>query len=130
MTLADWNKSDPSVANLSNSVTWVGFEKGRSIVAPADALVAATVQGNNNVVSNVLVGKIAGTGRVLMYGDEWITYTSQWTGAGVVASNCTTGNYPQDKYQTAQFWFNMIKWVQPSATCFKIVNDDNPVTIW
>ena len=58
---------------------------------------------------------------VLMYGDEWITYTSQWTGAGVVDSNCTTGNYPQDKYQTAQFWFNMIKWVQPRATCFKIV---------
>jgi len=117
-TLSDWNRTDPVIAELSNNVTWVGFANGRSINAPADAHVAATVQSNS---ANVVVGKIAGAGRVLMYGDEWITYTSQWTGAGIVASNCTTGNYPQDKYQTAQFWFNMIKWVQPSATCFKIV---------
>ena len=119
-TLSDWNRTDPVISDLSSNVTWIGFEKGRSINAPADAHVAATVQYNNAPV-NVIVGKVAGAGRVLMYGDEWITYTSQWTGAGVVASNCTTGSYPQDKYQTAQYWFNMIKWVQPLATCFKIV---------
>jgi len=120
LTLSDWNKTDPVIASVSNNVTWVGFDNGRSINAPADAHIAATVQ-NNNSPANVTVGEIAGAGRVLMYGDEWITYTSQWTGAGVTASNCTTGSYPQDKYQTAQFWFNMIKWVQPRATCFKIV---------
>jgi len=119
-TLSDWNHTDPVIASVSNSVTWVGFANGRSINAPADAHVAATVQYNNSL-ANVTVGEITGAGRVLMYGDEWITYTSQWTGAGIAASNCTTGSYPQDKYQTAQFWFNMIKWVQPRATCFKIV---------
>ena len=119
-TLSDWNGTDPVIASLRNNVTWVGFTNGRSIAASANAHVAATVQYNNSL-ADVVVGNIAGAGRVLMYGDEWITYTSQWTGAGVVASNCTAGNYPQDKYQTAQFWFNMIKWVQPRATCFKIV---------
>jgi len=119
-TLSTWNKSDPIIANISNQVTWIGFERGRSINATADAHVVATVQ-SNNTTANVVVGTIAGMGRVLMYGDEWITYTSQWTGAGVSASNCSAGNYPQDKYQTAQFWFNMIKWVQPRATCFQIV---------
>jgi hypothetical protein len=128
-TLSAWVKTDPVILNLSNSITAIGFQNGRSINAPNDAHVAATVPGNDGP-ANVLVGKIAGTGRILAYGDEWITYTSQWTGEGVDAANCTTGYYPQDAYQTAQFWFNMIKWVQPRATCFKIVNQARPVTIW
>jgi hypothetical protein len=128
-TLSTWVKTDAAILNLSNSVSTIGFENGRPINVPAGAHVAATGQSNNGIV-NVLVGKIAGTGRVLVYGDEWITYTSQWTGAGVDPSKCTSGYYPQDVYQTAQFWFNMIKWVQPRATCFKIVSEAQPVTIW
>jgi hypothetical protein len=33
-------------------------------------------------------------------------------------------------YQTAQFWYNMIKWSQPSAACFEIVDEQQPVVIW
>lgn len=128
-TLSTWVKTDPVIANLSNNVSTIGFENGRPINVPEDAHVVATAQSNNGV-ENVIVGKIAGKGRVLAYGDEWITYTSQWTGAGVDPSKCTDGYYPQDVYQTAQFWFNMIKWVQPRATCFKIVSEAQPVVLW
>ncbi len=76
-TLSAWNRTDPVIANLSTGVTYVGFQNGRPINAPSDAHVAATDGG-----SNVLVGKVVGKGRVLAFGDEWITYTSQWTGAG------------------------------------------------
>jgi hypothetical protein len=127
-TLADWNKTDPVVANLSNSVTWVGLENGRSINAPADAHVAAKASDGKNA----LVGKVVGKGHVLAYGDEWITYTSQWNGYGNSSANDPTcaGFLPQDTYQIAQFWFNMIKWSQPTATCFKIENKQQPVIIW
>jgi hypothetical protein len=126
-TLTDWVRSDPVIASLSTGVTMVGFEGGHSIIAPADAHVAATVTG-----LPALVGKVVGKGRVLAFGDEWITYTSQWTGAGNPSAtdpNCK-GFLPQDKYQIAQFWYNMIKWSSPNATCFTIVDSTNPVTIW
>ena len=126
--LSDWNRTDPVIANLSNNITWVGLDNGRSINAPADAHVAATVAGPKNA----LVGKLVGKGRVLVYADEWITYTTQWNGQGNPSENdrnCV-GFLPEDDYQTAQFWFNMIKWSQPTATCFKIVDVQQPVIIW
>jgi len=128
--LSDWNRTDPVIANLSNGITWVGVDNGRSINAPADAHVAATVPGPP--VKNALVGKIVGKGHVLAYGDEWITYTTQWNGSGNPKTSDPTckGALPQDVYQTAQFWYNMIKWSQPSATCFKIVDGQQTVIIW
>lgn len=126
--IADFNRTDPVVANLANSITWVGMHGGRSITAPDDAHVAATIV-TNGTNHNVVVGKVANTGRVLAFSDEWITYTSQWQSANTDTS--CTGYLPQDVYQTAQFWFNMIKWVQPAATCFKIVSTpDQPVVLW
>jgi hypothetical protein len=127
-TLSDWIRTDPVIANLSNNLTWVGLDNGRSINAPADAHVAATVPGPKNA----LVGKLVGKGHVLVYADEWITYTTQWNGQGNPKNNdpSCAGFLPQNVYQTAQFWFNMIKWSQPSATCFKIVDGQQPVTIW
>ena len=34
--IADWIKTDPVIANLSNNVTWIGLDNGRSINSPAD----------------------------------------------------------------------------------------------
>jgi uncharacterized membrane protein len=126
-TLTDWVRTDPVIASLSTGVTMVGFEGGHSIVAPADAHVAATVLG-----IPALVGKLVGKGRVLAFGDEWITYTSQWTGVGNPSTTDPScqGFLPQDKYQIAQFWYNMIRWSQPAANCFTIVDKTNPVVIW
>ena len=125
--IADFDKTDAMVANLSNSIKWVGMHGGRSITAPSDAHVAATI-GSNGTTYNVLVGKPAGKGRVLVFTDEWITYTSQWQSS--LADAACQGYLPQDVYQTAQFWYNMIKWVQPKATCFKIVDPKQTVVIW
>jgi hypothetical protein len=126
-TLSEWNRTDPVVANLATGVTYVGFQNGRPIVAPSDAHVAATVGGT----ANVLVGKLVGKGRVLAFGDEWITYTSQWTGAGNPSATdpSCAGYLPQDQYQMAQFWYNMIHWSQPGANCFTIVGP-SPIIIW
>jgi len=126
-TLSDWVRTDPVIANLSTGITLVGYQNGHSISAPVDGHVAATMSG-----TNALVGTLVGKGRVLAYGDEWITYSSQWTGAGDPSSTDPScqGELPQDKYQIAQFWYNMIRWSQPSANCFTIVNVSNPITIW
>jgi hypothetical protein len=125
--LSSWNRSDPVIANLSTGVTAIGFTNGRTITSPADGHVAATVDGKA-----VLVGKLVGKGRVLAYGDEWISYTSQWTGAGnPKASDPTCQGYmAADVYQMSQFWYNMIHWSQPGATCFTIVDTDEPITVW
>ena len=126
-TLSDWVRTDPVISNLSTGVTLVGYENGHSINAPADGHVAATMTG-----TNALVGKLVGNGRVLAYGDEWITYTSQWTGVGDPSATDPScqGELPQDKYQIAQFWYDMIRWSQPSASCFRIVDTNAPITIW
>jgi hypothetical protein len=125
--LSTWNRDDPVIANLSTGVTMIGFTNGRTIASPADGHVAATVDGKP-----VLVGKLVGKGRVLAYGDEWISYTSQWTGAGnpKASDPSCQGYLAKDKYQTSQFWYNMIHWSQPDATCFTIVDTYVPITIW
>jgi len=118
-TLSEWNRTDPVIAQLSSGITFVGYQNGRPIVAPPDSHVAATVGGT----TNALVGMLVGKGRVLAVGDEWGTYTSQWTGAGIPTAsdpNCA-GHLPQDKYQMAQFWYNVIRWSQPAAACFTIL---------
>ncbi len=131
-TISQWNQTDPVIRNLSLGVTLIGVAKGRSINAPTDAHVAATTS-NGSTVYNLLVGKMVGQGRVLAYTDEWITYTSQWNGQGNANSTNVTcqGYLPQDKFQTAQFWYNMIRWTQPKAQdCFEIVDSNQPVSVW
>jgi len=118
-TVSEWNHTDPAVAQLATGMTLVGIASGRGIVAPSDSHVAATAGGK----TPVLVGKAVGAGRVVVFSDEWVTYTSQWTGAGIPNANdpnCA-GHLPQDQYQIAQFWYNLIRWSQPAAECFMIV---------
>ena len=44
-----------------------------------------------------------GAGRVFVWGDEWITYSSEWT------------LHPD--YQVDQFWVNIVKWLSPPRDC-------------
>lgn len=125
--ISDFDRANAVTASLFKSVEWVGMHGGRSIDAPSDAHVAATIAANGTTY-NVIVGKLAGTGRVLLFTDEWITYTSQWSSS--LSDPSCTGYLPQDVYQTAQFWYNMIKWVQPKAICFKIIDVRQPVVLW
>ncbi len=45
----------------------------------------------------------AGEGNILVWGDEWITYDSEWT------------QHPE--YQVEAFWLRAIKWLTPEAEC-------------
>ena len=127
--IVEWNRTDPVVANLSRGVTMIGMDGGHPIDAPSDAHVAATTT-NASGVNNWLVGKVVGKGHVLFFADEWIAYTNQWAGQSTQNDPSCKGYSPQDLYQTAQFWYNMIRWTQPTANCFTIVDDSRPVTIW
>jgi hypothetical protein len=127
--IAEWNRTDPVVANLGRDVTMIGMDGGHPIDAPADAHVAATTT-TTTTVNNWLVGKVVGKGRVLFFADEWIAYTNQWAGQSTQNDPSCKGYAPQDLYQTSQFWFNMIRWTQPNANCFTIVDNTRPVTIW
>jgi hypothetical protein len=129
--ITSFNRTDPVIANLSLGVTMIGMDGGHPIIAPADAHVAAFTT-NATSVSNWLVGKITGKGRVLLFADEWITYTSQWDGQNPNNDPSCTNLLPQNLYQTSQFWYNMLHWTQPGATCFTIIDNTAPVpvTIW
>jgi len=110
----------------------MGMDWGTPIYAPADAHVAAKMVATwgSDPYFNFLVGKIVGKGRVLVYTDEWINYTGQWDSSGLSTDPACANFVPQKLYQTAQFWYNMIHWTQPDATCFKIVDVQQPVSLW
>jgi hypothetical protein len=109
-----WTAGDPIAANIKE----VGAYYGRTITAGADAAVVASVG-----TSKYAVSKTVGKGKVFVFGDEWVTYTSQW-GAPLMQNSmmndpCYMAGAMQH-YQVPQFWYNAIKWVAPPNTCFTI----------
>lgn len=46
---------------------------------------------------------IIGDGHVLVWGDEWVTYESEWSG--------------DSSYQVAQFWQNALRWLTRANEC-------------
>ena len=125
--LTEWNRTDPVIANISKNVTMIGLTMGRAITCPTDGHVAVSSDGKYE-----LVAKIVKDGRIIAYGDEWISYTSQWDGEGnpmALDPSCAS-NLAKDKFQMSQFWYNMLHWAQPRATCFTIVDSVVPVKVW
>lgn len=57
-------------------------------------------QGSNQAALQVIQ---AGNGRVVVWGDEWITYDSEWEDV-------------QDQ-QVELFWLNILKWLSPPNEC-------------
>jgi hypothetical protein len=61
-----------------------------------------------------------GMGHVVVYEDEWITYTSQWPGGGAGPScenGCTPDAEPGAVYQVPQLWQNMINYAASATMC-------------
>ena len=52
---------------------------------------------------DVLKVRQADQGHLVVWGDEWITYDSEWS------------SHPE--YQVAQFWVNSIKWLTVARVC-------------
>lgn len=81
---------------VSDSVMQVGVDRGYEVVG--DGEVIAEEDGLVLLRATTL-----GAGKVLVWGDEWITYDSEWV------------ENPQ--YQLERFWLNAIKWLTPEAEC-------------
>jgi hypothetical protein len=81
---------------VADMITQVGVDNGYEVVG------AGTVIAQEGGF-DLLRGNSLGAGKVLVWGDEWITYDSEWEG------------HPE--YQLQRFWLNAIKWLTPAAQC-------------
>lgn len=81
---------------VTNGVSQIGVDNGYPVEGMGQTL--ATEQGYN-----VLKAQEVGNGHVLVWGDEWLTYDSEWT------------QHPE--YQLELFWLNAIKWLTPAKDC-------------
>jgi hypothetical protein len=90
--VTDWFHPHP----VTEGVTQVGAANGFEIMG--DGQVLASEGG-----LNVLMAKQVGKGHVLAWGDEWITFNSEWK------------NHPD--YQVERLWQNMIKWLTAEKVC-------------
>jgi hypothetical protein len=81
---------------VTDGVTRLGVDNGYEVRGSGVTL--ATEQG-----FALLKAQEVERGHVLAWGDEWITYNSEWSG------------HPD--YQIARFWVNAIKWLTPANVC-------------
>lgn len=91
--ITDWT-DHPVTKGVSNVYTDNGVEpdgeNGTTLARDADGRVALQVNET-------------GDGRVIVWGDEWITYDSLWADV--------------ENQQVELFWLNMLKWLSPPKTC-------------
>ncbi|WP_437672010.1 hypothetical protein [Sorangium sp. So ce131] len=90
--ITEWSGSHPVLAGIER----VGVDNGYPVIGEGTTL--ATGDGHD-----VLKALESGKGRVLVWGDEWITYNSEWV------------DHPD--YQVERFWLNAIKWMTPANEC-------------
>ena len=81
---------------VTNGVSLLGVDNGYPVKGVGTVL--ATEQG-----WEMLLVQTVKQGRVAMWGDEWITFDSEWAG------------HPE--YQVELFWLNTIKWLTPANNC-------------
>jgi hypothetical protein len=125
-----WQPASFIAANMvapSGGTGAVGVFHGRPITctdgpdgAGACEIVAADPSG-----AIVGVAKTVGQGRVFVWTDEWVTYTSQWGATNTHGPDCN-GHTAGEIYDVPQFWYNVIRWVLPTASCFNI---SDPIVI-
>ncbi|MEB2310450.1 MAG: hypothetical protein OZ921_12030 [Sorangiineae bacterium] len=80
---------------VTDGITRIGVDNGYPVNG---GTTLATEQG-----WNVLAVSELSKGHVLMWGDEWITYNSEWS------------EHPD--YQVERFWLNAIKWLTRESRC-------------
>lgn len=136
--ITDWNSASP----ISKNVSSVGAFRGRSVkvAADANATVVATFHELHTgdyagKTYDVAVAAQSGSGRVFAFGDEWITYNSQWDGSSLSVPAANYDNtydpcYQQQPYkvfQIPQLWYNSLAWCAPMVAC--ALKIDNPYII-
>jgi hypothetical protein len=118
-----WNQSSP----IGKNVTEVGAFSGRSIKVLNSSKVTVDATDGTLVYS---AHESLGKGQLVVYGDEWITYTGEWTGSAacIQGSNCM--NPPRlasQVFQISQFWYNAIKFAGSAVGCTFHINGPNIV---
>lgn len=81
---------------VTEGVSLVGVDNGYEVTG--SGLTLATEQGKTMLKAQALE-----RGHLLVWGDEWITYNSEWSS--------------RPDYQVTRFWLNMIKWLTPENDC-------------
>lgn len=105
-----WDPASPLSAHLTAVGAFHGFN-----VVPGDASVVAS-SGSQVFAAS----KQVGLGRVFVFFDEWVTYTSQWN-APATSGNCQNHTAAQ-QFQVPQFWYNVLSWTS-NRQCFTIADD-------
>jgi len=125
----DWDKAHP----IAKSITAVGAYMGRQVVA-GDGTVVATYGGKT-----IAASKVVGTGKAFLWCDEWVTYTSSWSGGQKSGPadqyspcyNSATSQWAtaENALQSMQFWYNAIHWVSPPTECDFVINEPEHVIL-
>ena len=92
--LETWDEAHP----ISNGVSKITVENGVQPDADVGTVVA---RGEGDKVG--LVAHQVDDGHVIVFGDEWVTYDSEWEDT--------------DEQQVELLWLNMIKWMSPPKKC-------------
>ncbi len=118
-----WTTNYADYDQITHNLKNVGVFHGRSIkCTDPDCQIFA----KDPTYGNVGVAKVVGSGRVLAWGDEWVTYTSQWGLTDGQYDDATTYAQcvpytPKNSYSVPQFWYNVFYWSTPSMQwCFTI----------
>lgn len=120
----NWSNAVP---DITKNLKKVGVFMGRSIKCTGSGCqIVATDTVDTTAQSNILgVAKVVGSGRIFAWGDEWVTYTSQWGltpdpqyDNAVKYAQCV-GYTPMTSYTVPQFWYNVFRWVA-QTTCLTI----------
>ena len=98
--------SYPDTAVITDGITAVGFNNGYPVAGSGNCLAKGS---DANDTYCLLRTATYGTGHVVAWGDEWITYDSDWT--------------RNTDYQVGQFWQNIMQYVSPVPNCKSIVPD-------
>lgn len=124
IAFSGWTSNYADNPQLTHDLKKVGVFHGRSInCRDSDCQVFA----KDPTAGIVGVAKKIGSGRVYAWGDEWVTYTSQWgLTPDPIYDNATTyaqcvGHTPMTSYTVPQFWYNAFRWLVPDNTCFTII---------
>ena len=81
---------------VTEGITRIGADNGYAVLGAGTAIAR---EGGYDVLRALDVG----AGHVLVWGDEWITFDSEWKG--------------HTEYQVERFWLNTLKWLTKAGQC-------------
>lgn len=89
-----------AVHPLTAGITQIGSDNGYEVQGTGGTLVGWEPNPGEVDMARALEHQ---QGKVFVWGDEWITYDSEWTS--------------RPEYQVERFWLNSLKWLTPSNQC-------------